>query len=413
MPAPRDAAATWRRNQLAITTAAFIGFMGFTLVMPFLPLYFRELGIEDVGAIAAWSGASLGITPAVTALCSPLWGALADRFGRKLMVARSLVSFVIVMSAMAFVTAPWQVFALRFLQGLFAGYGALTMAMIVESAPPDRVARAIGLVQTTQRLAPAVGPVIGGTLAQIVGLRQAFLVSAVFYVVALAIVLGMYREPDVARSRPAAGVRSAGWMAALMRLPNFPLLLGVVFGAQFADRSLSPILPVFVAELGTTDERVPLAAGLLFSAAALSGAVGHHLGGRLIDRLDPRRVIVIGASVAFVGLACGAAARSLGFLVVAMPLLGLGVGLITTAAYATASRVIPPGVEGRAFGVLSSASLTGLAVSPLFSGFIGGLSRRGVFVVDLVVVGALAIAVAMLMVRSDSNPDPAPLGQPG
>ena len=66
--------AHWRRNLFAITGACFIGFTGFTLVMPFLPLYFTQLGLTDVGEIAFWSGISLGITPAMTALLSPLWG---------------------------------------------------------------------------------------------------------------------------------------------------------------------------------------------------------------------------------------------------------------------------------------------------------------------------------------------------
>jgi DHA1 family multidrug resistance protein-like MFS transporter len=119
----------YRRNLFAVTAASFIGFMGFTLVMPFLPLYFHQLGVEDVGRVAMWSGLSLGVTPALTAFLSPFWGRLADRFGRKIMVERSLVSFVVVMSAMAFVTRPWHVFALRAVQGLFAGYGALTLTM--------------------------------------------------------------------------------------------------------------------------------------------------------------------------------------------------------------------------------------------------------------------------------------------
>ncbi len=93
--------------------------------MPFLPLYFQLLGVRDVGEIALWSGLSLGVTPALTALLSPFWGRLADRYGRKIMVERSLVSFVFVMTAMAFVSRPWHVFALRAAQGLFAGYGAL------------------------------------------------------------------------------------------------------------------------------------------------------------------------------------------------------------------------------------------------------------------------------------------------
>ena len=76
--------------------------------MPFLPLYFQQLGVTDVGEIALWSGLSLGVTPALTAFMAPFWGRLADRYGRKIMVERSLVSFVVVMAAMAYVTEPWQ-----------------------------------------------------------------------------------------------------------------------------------------------------------------------------------------------------------------------------------------------------------------------------------------------------------------
>src|SRR6187401_418010 len=100
----------WRRNQAAVTTATFMGFAGFTLVMPFLPLYFGELGVRDTSAVAIWSGVSLGVTPAITALMAPVWARLAERFGRKMMVARSLVSFMVIMGALAFVRAPWQVF---------------------------------------------------------------------------------------------------------------------------------------------------------------------------------------------------------------------------------------------------------------------------------------------------------------
>src|SRR4029079_9183538 len=152
-----------------------IGFTGFTLVMPFLPLYFQQLGVTDVGEIAMWSGLSLGVTPAFTAMLSPFWGRLADRYGRKVMVERSLVSFVIVMGALAFVRHPWQVFALRALQGLFAGYGSLCLTMAADSAPRDRMAYAIGFVQTAQRVGPAIGPIGGGGTVQIAGLTNTVL----------------------------------------------------------------------------------------------------------------------------------------------------------------------------------------------------------------------------------------------
>ena len=176
------------RNLFAVTAASFIGFMGFTLVMPFLPLYFHQLGVQDVGRVAMWSGLSLGVTPAMTALLSPLWGRLADRFGRKIMVERSLVSFVVIMAAMGAVTRPWHVFALRVVQGVFAGYGALSVAMAADSASEGGMSQAMGTVQTARRLGPALGPVFGGTVAAFVGLRRAFLVASACYEIALVLV---------------------------------------------------------------------------------------------------------------------------------------------------------------------------------------------------------------------------------
>src|SRR5438093_6460900 len=149
--------------------------------MPFLPLFIGQLGVTDVGEIAAWTGVSLGVTPGLTALLAPAWGRLGDRYGRKIMVERSLASFVVLFAAMAFVSRAWQVLAIRAVQGLFAGYGSLSVAMAAESAPRDRMPSAIGLVQTAQRIGPGVGPLIGGALAGLVGLRRAFLATAAFY----------------------------------------------------------------------------------------------------------------------------------------------------------------------------------------------------------------------------------------
>src|SRR2546427_12765581 len=99
-----------------------MGYTGFTLVMPFLPLFIAQLGVTDVGEIAMWTGVSLGITPGLTALLAPAWGRLGDRYGRKVMVERWLVSFVSLMAAMALVARLWHVRALRAVRGLFAGY---------------------------------------------------------------------------------------------------------------------------------------------------------------------------------------------------------------------------------------------------------------------------------------------------
>src|SRR5262249_26577100 len=98
----------WQRNVSAVTAASFMGYTGFTLVMPFLPLFIGQLGVTDVGHVAIWTGLSLGVTPGLTAILAPAWGKLGDRYGRKLMVERSIATSLALMAAMALVTRAWH-----------------------------------------------------------------------------------------------------------------------------------------------------------------------------------------------------------------------------------------------------------------------------------------------------------------
>ena len=197
--------------------------------MPFLPLYFQLLGLSDVGEIALWSGLSLGVTPALTALLSPFWGRLADRYGRKIMVERSLFSFVIVMAAMAFVTRPWHVFAppgragtVRRLRRADLDHGGRLRA-----ARPDGVGhrhhpdRAAARARPSDRSSAA-------SVAQLVGLRNAFLVTAVFYVIALVLVFWMYDERGVHHELVKDGAGRISFRNVLA-FENFVLLMAVIF----------------------------------------------------------------------------------------------------------------------------------------------------------------------------------------
>ena len=392
----------WQRNVYAVTVACFLGFTGFTLVMPFLPLFIAQLGVTGVGSIASWTGVSLGVTPGLTAILAPAWGRLGDRYGRKIMVERSMFSFVVLMTAMAFVTRAWHVLALRIVQGLFAGYGSLSVAMAAESAPRDRMPSAIGLVQTAQRLGPAVGPVIGGVLAGVVGLRRAFLVTAVFYAIGLVVVWMMYDDHAGAGNAHAADPENPGARVSfrsVLAFQNFVLMMAVIFGLQFVDRSFGPILPLYVEQVGVAHSRVPLVAGVLFSIMACTGALGHHFCGRLLKRFPTRIVIIGGAVVAAAGSGLVAASGRIWLMSVAGTLLGLGIGAAMTASYTAAGSVIPARAHGAGFGVLTSASLVGMASSPFIAGLLGGTSIRAVFVMNLVVMGIVAGTVRAKMIE--------------
>jgi MFS family permease len=411
-----------RRNVLAAAAAGMIGFTGFTLVMPFLPLYIAELGTTDVKEIAMWTGLTLGATPTVTAISAPLWGRVGDRYGSKVLVIRSLIAFILTKAAMGFVTAPWQLFALRALLGVFAGYGALTISMAAESAPRNRMAQAIGMVQTGHRLGPAVGPVIGGLLAPIVGLRRSFFFASAFYVIALIAIMVLYKEPrEAGAPRKVRGGRAV--LSHLFRLPGFLLALAVIFGLQTVDRSFGPVLPLYVAQVGVPITRIPIVTGILFSLGAISAAFGHHLAGKLMQategsegtekkpRHSARTVIVTGTLLAATAVAVIVVAPSLYFVGAAMMLFGISVGVSTTTIYAVAGSSLPPDAHATGFGVMTTASLLGLAVSPVIAGFIGGTGLRLVFVADVV----LLVVVGLLVLRGlrsrpkveDDSGDPA------
>lgn len=391
-----------RQNVFAAAATGCIGFTGFTLVMPFLPLYIRELGTTDVGEIAMWTGLILGATPAVTAISAPFWGRVGDRYGSKVLVVRSLAAFILTKAAMAFVTAPWQLFALRALLGVFAGFGALTISMAAESAPRDRMAQAIGFVQTGHRLGPAIGPVIGGLLAPIVGLRNSFLVAAAFYVIALLNIVMLYREPR--EGKPPRKVRGGrAVFTHLMNLPGFLLALGVIFGLQTVDRSFGPVLPLYVAQVGVPEARIPIATGVLFSLGALAAAFGHHLSGRLLRTRPARGVIISGIFVAAVAVAAIVLAPSLWIVGVAMVVFGVALGVSTTTIYAVAGGLLPADAHATGFGFMTTASLVGLAVSPVVAGFIGATGLRIVFMLDVALLVGLGLLVAGRM-RAGSQP---------
>ena len=385
-----------RRNVLVAAATSFIGFAGFTIVMPFLPLYIAELGVQDVGEVALWSGLTLGATPAITAISAPLWGRVGDRYGSKLLVLRSLAAFVLTKGAMAFVTAPWQLVALRGLLGVFAGYGALTMSMAAESVPREQMPRAIGAVQMGQRLGPAVGPIVGGVIAPIVGLRRSFLVTAAFYLVAMLTVTFLYREPRTRHARQATRALSSVFRE-LVATPGFLLALAVIFTLQTVDRSFSPILPLFVEQLGISGERIATVSGLLFSLIAVCAAIGHRAAAMFVTRWSPRAIVTSISVSTALALLVIVLLPSMWTLTAALIVASLGIGIAMTAAYSVAGALLPADAHVTGFGIMTTASLIGLAFSPVLAGFVGASGLRVVFLVDVALLLMLAVTVAARM----------------
>ena len=398
---------SWRRNQIAVVAATFVGFTGFTLVMPFLSSYMQELGVTDTGEAALWTGITLGVTPAIVALCAPLWGRVGDRFGNKLLVQRSLFSCIIVMALMAKATEPWHLFVLRAAQGLLAGYGPLTLTMAARSAPPERMASAIGAVQTAQRFGPAIGPAIGGVLASAVGLRNSFFVSALVYVVAFIMLTVMYKERRDDMVRPRATEERVSF-SNVLAFENFLLLMLVIFALQVVDRSFGPVLLLHATTVGYAVGRAEVLVGALFSALALSAVVGHQLAAVLLRRTTARAVIVVALLAAAASLLLFALVESAVMMLVTIALFGVSAGTALTTSFTAAGSVVPRHAHGVGFGFLTGAALIGSAISPALSGLLAARSINAVFLSGAAVLALLVLLVRRLMVERNLPLESAP-----
>jgi MFS family permease len=226
----------WRRNQHVTAAMVFVVFTAFAFVLPFLPLYVRELGVRGDDAVALWAGVLIGVAPLLAGLLAPLWGRLADRHGPKRMAVLALGGYVVLLALSAAVTSVGQLLALRIGVGLFGGIGPLGLAMATSLAPREQTGRAVGTIQAAQILSAAVGPLLGGLLADLVGIRRTFLATAALCACALALVSLCYKESPPS---PAAATRRSPF-AEVLRLPGHGLAPGRALPGQLHRAVLHP-----------------------------------------------------------------------------------------------------------------------------------------------------------------------------
>ena len=383
----------WQRNVWALSLSVFIAFVGFQFFSPFLPLYVRELGVTDPAAIALWSGVLAAVTPTVSGLLAPLFGRLADRFGRKMMLIRSLAGFTVIIAAMGLVTSVQQLFAARFLQGLFAGFTPMAMAVASVSAPREKVATAIARVQGAQLLSVAVGPAIGGLAATHLGIRPAFYVTAALCAVSLIALVFLFEEQRAAPAGAASARPRSAPFREFLGQPHFVPVMALLVIAQFIDRGLALVIPLQVAHMAEVAAPASTS-GLIISAAAVGATLSASLAARL-SAVVPTGQLLFGQLVAG-GAFCAAMALAQGWvsLLVLRVLVALCLGGALTLAYALGGMIVAAEARGAAFGWLAMGVQLGTAASPLLTGALAAASLRAAYFLD----GALAWVGALVLV---------------
>jgi len=281
----------WKRNLAIAWIGCFLTGAAFSLVMPFLPLYIEQLGVSGHGALNMWSGLVFSITFLFSAVASPLWGGLADRKGRKLMLLRSALGMAVVMMLMGLAQNIWQLLALRACLGLLGGFIPNANALIATQMPRNKSGWALGTLSTGGVSGALLGPLAGGLLADSYGLRPVFFITAAVLFICFLLTLFCIREnfTPVAKKE----MLHAREVIGSLKSPRLVLSLFVTtMIIQVATGSIAPILTLYVRDLAGDVSNIAFISGMIASVPGVAALLSAPRLGKLGDRIGPEKILI-------------------------------------------------------------------------------------------------------------------------
>ncbi|MBA7470632.1 Multidrug resistance protein MdtG [subsurface metagenome] len=388
---------SWRRNLYAIFVAEFIVIMGFSFVNPFMPLFIQELGNFTNQQAAFWAGIATSVSGIAMFFSAPIWGIVADRWGRKPMVLRAMFGAGTVLALIGLAPDIYYVIALRFAQGLLSGTVAAASALVAASTPRNKMPFAMGLLMVAVFGGASFGPLAGGFMADIVGYKAAFFITGGLLFSGGLIVLLLVKEKF---ERPAKGQRAS--LSSLLRLAKsremLPLLLALC-ALHAAPQMMIPIISLFIRELDPSG-MAATASGLAFGLMGMVAAISAIIAGRLGGHISLKRILVISCLGTGLLYLPPMWARTVTQLIIFIALTGLLKGGLMTSSNALVGLSVPRNQQGIAYGLAHSANALGSGLGPLIGGSLAPLiGLRSVFGVAGGFFMLTGVAVSKLLAR--------------
>ncbi len=389
---------SWKVNLISVWFGCFFTGLAISQILPFLPLYVSQLGVSSHEALSMWSGLTFSVTFLVSAIVSPMWGSLADRKGRKLMLLRASLGMAIAILLQAFATNVWQLFLLRALMGLTSGYIPNAMALVASQVPRERSGWAISTLSTAQISGVIGGPLMGGFLADHVGLRAVFLITAVLLVISFLVTLFLIKEgarPSVSKAERLSG------KAVFASLP-YPWLMISLFVTtmviQLCNGSVGPILALFIQSMAPESSNIAFLSGMIAAVPGISALMSAPRLGKLGDRIGTGRILMatlIVAVILFFAMSFVTTPFQLGVL---RFLLGFADGAMLPAVQTLLIKYSSDRVTGRIFGYNQSFMYLGNVAGPLMGAAVSAMAGfRWVFFATAVVILLNIIQLAWAM----------------
>ncbi|NHN34775.1 MFS transporter [Paenibacillus agricola] len=387
---------SWKLNLFVLWIGAFFISMSFSISIPFLPIFLQDqLGIHD--HLELWSGAVFSVSFLASAFVSPFWGSLADKYGRKPMLIRAATCLTIIYSLYYFVQNPYQLVALRILEGLLAGYIPAAVALVATNTPEKKVGYALGIMSTAMATGSIIGPLIGGFVSHLIGNREAFLFSSCMSLMALITAWIWVKEGEINKSSARTNV--LGDLKLVFSNRSLLFIIITTFVVHTSVMIIEPLLTIYVIQLGASSGNASLSSGIIFSAVGLATLIAAPRWGKFGGTYGYDKIL-------FIGLVGGGLGNLLQ--IAFHDLIGFGslrfiYGLFFAAVFPAISSLIvqftDTSFRGRAFGLNQSAMQMGTMVGPMLGGLLASVVPIPyVFLINSLLILAIAVVVKVLKV---------------
>jgi MFS transporter, DHA1 family, multidrug resistance protein len=397
----------WRRTLAIIFFAELMSAVGFSSIFPFLPLYVESLGSSFGISLEFLAGMVFSAQAFTMMLASPVWGALADRYGRKLMVERATFGGTVILLLMAFVRSGEELVLLRAIQGLITGTVAANNALVASLVPRDRMGFAMGTLQVGQGAGVALGPVIGGLIADLYGYNYAFYVTAaMLFLAGILVYFGVEEKFMVDETHKQQRKSFISRWGHVIHAPGVPVTYGLRFLTQLGRMMIIPIAPLFVRQLLSAGARVNTFTGLVIGVSAAATIISSFFLGSLGDRVGHRRVFVICSVFAAALYLPQAAVNHAWQLLALQALVGVALGGIIPAISALLANYTEAGEEGAVYGLDNSINSGARSIAPMVGSGIAILfGLRATFSATAIIFFLTALfAVRQLPKRPSTRP---------
>lgn len=368
---------SWKENLRVAWFGSFLTGASISLVVPFMPIFVEQLGIEG-DQVAFYAGLAISVSAVSAALVSPIWGILADKYGRKPMMIRAGLAMTITMGGLAFVPNIYWLLFLRLLNGVFTGFVPNATALIASQVPKDKSGAALGTLSTGVVAGTLTGPFVGGFIAEIFGIRNVFLLVGTFLFLAAILTIFFIKEDfqPVAKEKaiPTKEVFSS------FKYPRLLVNLFLTsFVIQFSAQSIGPILALYVRDLGQT-ENLLFVSGLIVSSMGFSSMMSAGILGKLGDKVGNHRLLVAAQIYSVIIYLLCAHATSPLQLGLYRFLFGLGTGALIPGVNALLSKMTPKSGISRIFAFNQVFFYLGGVIGPMAGSAVAGyLGYHAVF----------------------------------